>query len=808
MSGVNLDAIYQRLQSIPRYHPMSANTFADWAMEAGDIVTVKRDGTGYASPVGTMTLKWNGKQQIQISTEGSRERDSISKVSARKYARGAGGSSGIRSDRELYWEMSSEDGLVHASIHATEEYLQTDYSKKISDQNIELRGVVTQTAESLTSDYTKKIGDTNTELRGVITQTAESLTSDYTKKIGDTNTELRGVITQTAESLTSDYTKKIGDTDAALRGTITQTAASLTSDYSNKIENTNSRITQTADTINTRIANLDTRLTTQIGETDSTLSLAVGKVKYNSVQNYTSKNNFPATGTAGVLYHANDTGIDYLYMPGTHSYEKAKTDEYGNANFIKTGEIAISINESGDAEAKLDAKVVYAGANTKQTLAGLELPDWMDTTEGLIAEKATIVSLNALKARVGTLETDYLKTARLSSAFTNLGSASISELTADTMYIKPISGMGAVSVANAFTNAKITQDGNTYKLQALRFNSTSWEDIGTFSRATSLSGAWSGGELTVTASPQGATLKAIIDSVLGNGTVTYANNLLNVPLRVMGKVGSGSLTDTGYTQDFKVTPTAAFNAQSMSGSWSNGTATLKVSPGSASGTAKIDSVLANGAVTYDSENKILKVPLRVMGKIGSGSLTDTGYTQDFSVLAGDAYNAGWNAISSPSVTFTGLDGTISNKTDGTGRSTSFSLSMEKATYTPSPSVGAKDCVVVKTSGGTVVGRIDTSTTNTVTLTCDSIGDVSTDSEGNVYAKLNGVTKVTKQITLTRGGLKDDGTMALNAHCDGTRVARKWTSFNYAKLTADHKEGSKYYYTSTSNITSSNRIVCW
>ena len=740
MSGVNLDAIYQRLQSIPRYHPMSANTFADWAMEAGDIVTVKRDGTGYASPVGTMTLKWNGKQQIQISTEGSRERDSISKVSARKYARGAGGSSGIRSDRELYWEMSSEDGLVHASIHATEEYLQTDYSKKISDQNIELRGVVTQTAESLTSDYTKKIGDTNTELRGVITQTAESLTSDYTKKIGDTNTELRGVITQTAESLTSDYTKKIGDTDAALRGTITQTAASLTSDYSNKIENTNSRITQTADTINTRIANLDTRLTTQIGETDSTLSLAVGKVKYNSVQNYTSKNNFPATGTAGVLYHANDTGIDYLYMPGTHSYEKAKTDEYGNANFIKTGEIAISINESGDAEAKLDAKVVYAGANTKQTLAGLELPDWMDTTEGLIAEKATIVSLNALKARVGTLETDYLKTARLSSAFTNLGSASISELTADTMYIKPISGMGAVSVANAFTNAKITQDGNTYKLQALRFNSTSWEDIGTFSRATSLSGAWSGGELTVTASPQGATLKAIIDSVLGNGTVTYANNLLNVPLRVMGKVGSGSLTDTGYTQDF-------------------------------------------------------------------------------SVLAGDAYNAGWNAISSPSVTFTGLDGTtlskvvsgkatISNKTDGTGRSTSFSLSMEKATYTPSPSVGAKDCVVVKTSGGTVVGRIDTSTTNTVTLTCDSIGDVSTDSEGNVYAKLNGVTKVTKQITLTRGGLKDDGTMALNAYCDGTRVARKWTSFNYAKLTADHKEGSKYYYTSTSNITSSNRIVCW
>jgi hypothetical protein len=146
-----------------------------------------------------MTLKWNGKQQIQISTEGSRERDSISKVSARKYARGAGGSSGIRSDRELYWEMSSEDGLVHASIHATEEYLRTDYSKKISDQNIELRGVITQTAEALTSDYTKKIGDTNTTLRGVIQQTAASLTSDYTRMIGEEDVAMRSHVAQTAE---------------------------------------------------------------------------------------------------------------------------------------------------------------------------------------------------------------------------------------------------------------------------------------------------------------------------------------------------------------------------------------------------------------------------------------------------------------------------------------------------------------------------------------------------------------------------------------------------------------------------------
>ena len=754
MSGVNLDAIYQRLQSIPRYHPMSANTFADWAMEAGDIVTVKRDGTGYASPVGTMTLKWNGKQQIQISTEGSRERDSISKVSARKYARGAGGSSGIRSDRELYWEMSSEDGLVHASIHATEEYLQTDYSKKISDQNIELRGVITQTAESLTSDYTKKIGDTKTELRGVITQTAESLTSDYTKKIGDTNTTLRGAIQQTAASLTSDYTRMIGEEDVAIR----------------------SHVAQTAEQINTSIENLETRLSTRINETDSTVSLAVGKVKYSSVQNYANKTNFPTTGTAGVLYHANDTGIDYLYMPGTHSYEKAKTDEYGNANFIKAGEIAITINESGDTEAKLDAKVVYAGANTKQTLAGLELPDWMDTTEGLIAEKASIVSLNALKARVGTLETDYLKTKDLKSEIGN-----ITQLNVQDMTVKSItSERGGVSVASVATNTLTlggTQiplgliigasvSGNTLTLTPLAGN-----DI-TFSKATSLSGAWSGGVYTVTASPQGNTRTIGFSSSANeylvlygkSGEYVYTNpstgvadyHYLYKPTAVGTGNSSGPPTER-HTDDLLVDATLSYNAGwnaigkpsvTFTGLDTQGTPTLGGVSGSASISNKTDGTTRNTSISLSLDKTtytpnpsvgaqncvVVKTSGNVVvGRIDTQSVYDDGHS--------DGYDAGWNAISSPSVTFTGLDGTtlsgvsgkatISNKTDGTGRSTSFSLSMEKTTYTPSPSVGAKDCVVVKTSGGTVVGRIDTS--KSVTITSDNHADTRESFDGKVYA---------------------------------------------------------------------------
>jgi len=58
---------------------------------------------------------------------------------------------------------------------------------------------------------------------------------------------------------------------------------------------------------------------------------------------------------------------------------------------------------------------------------------------------------------------------------------------------------------NLVTDLQITQSGNTYTLQKKTVQTDSWADIGSFSRATTLTGAWSSGTLTVTASPQGTT---------------------------------------------------------------------------------------------------------------------------------------------------------------------------------------------------------------------------------------------------------------------------------------------------------------
>ena len=597
MAGVNLQAIYNRLAAAPRYHPMSANTFADWTMEAGDIVTVSRDGTGYASPVGTMTMKWNGKQQIQISSEGSKEREPISRVSAREYARGGGGASGMRGSQELYWEMFSEDGQLHAQIHAT----------------------------------------------------AEALTSDYSKKIGDTNIELRGVITQTAQSLTSDYTKKIGDQDAALRGVIRQTAESLTSDYNSKIDATESHLEQTAGQIRTSVSNLDDRLSTQIAQTDSRVGLSVGHVKFTSVVHKANKSAFPATGQAGTLYYADDTGKAYIYMPGTHSYELAQTDEYGNANYIKAGEIAISINESGQPEAKLDATRVLAGKGAL-TIDDLELPDWMDTTEGLIAEKATIVDLNALRARVGTLEADAITTQRLNSEVLSAKGLVIRETLSftygQTSYTMAtlMAGISAVQIAGP-TN-------NRYTLQYKNYGNDTWQDAQSFSRATSLSGAWSGDKYTVTASPQGNTRSI--------GFTSGADELLSI----YGKSGEYAYRDgqgnINYHYLYKPVAVGSVNS------------------GAAPTDRKTADILVDASLSYNGG----------YDAVGAPSVAFT---------AVDA-----RATGNPSGT-----ASIANKTGGGTRRTAIGMTMSRSVFTPSG--GSTERCVNVSYNNTTVGRISVQT---------------------------------------------------------------------------------------------------
>ena len=121
VTGASLAPIYSRLNSAPNYHPLEADTFADWSLEAGDMVTVTRDNSSYESPVHSSTVTWKKGAQVSISSTGNESREAISKVSNKKYTSGSGS---LRSTENAYYAIETsyndmKSGLILASSSAS-----------------------------------------------------------------------------------------------------------------------------------------------------------------------------------------------------------------------------------------------------------------------------------------------------------------------------------------------------------------------------------------------------------------------------------------------------------------------------------------------------------------------------------------------------------------------------------------------------------------------------------------------------------------------------------------------------------------
>ena len=119
-TGASLQPIYERLNKIKTHHPLDAETFADWSMEAGDMVTVTRDGQEYRSPVHTSTLVWKGgAPKITVNSTGNEKRDPLTKLERRNFGRGGGGVRVAKkqftfeaTQEHLWYEVMDEDGKV------------------------------------------------------------------------------------------------------------------------------------------------------------------------------------------------------------------------------------------------------------------------------------------------------------------------------------------------------------------------------------------------------------------------------------------------------------------------------------------------------------------------------------------------------------------------------------------------------------------------------------------------------------------------------------------------------------------------
>ena len=253
------------------------------------------------------------------------------------------------------------------------------------------------------------------------------------------------------------------------------------------------------------------------------------------------------TVQAGKTYYVSNDVTDVIYKGGGGYKIRKNGVEYGiyDGENLTGGLIVEKLND-GTTTTKIKGTRVVIGNDVDVTT----LPAWAETTTGLIAEKATIVDLRAVEARVGTLEADAITATTLSSQVLDAYYLNIinglqinnnatllvtsgGHLTVPSSALTITSGSGEQSVSvhpNVFLkDVQIIQVSgtNNYKLQYKTAFSSSWSDAGTFSRATSLSGDWGGTTTyTVTASPQGNTLTTSVYQTIEAGALNINQTAL------------------------------------------------------------------------------------------------------------------------------------------------------------------------------------------------------------------------------------------------------------------------------------------
>lgn len=151
MANASLTNIYNRINGVNNYHPYTAETFADWSLEAGDIVTVGQDGTQYASPIHTATVTWNGHQRVTLESNGEKERGPLSKMSSDAYNSGNGGGNGYRGG----YRASKTDQEMGTLIDNNREAILLEaWNRENADDQFDTR--ITQTAEAITIEANRR----------------------------------------------------------------------------------------------------------------------------------------------------------------------------------------------------------------------------------------------------------------------------------------------------------------------------------------------------------------------------------------------------------------------------------------------------------------------------------------------------------------------------------------------------------------------------------------------------------------------------------------------------------------------------
>lgn len=126
------------MQQTPAFRPMSADTFSDWSIEAGDIISVDADGVVHPFPVFTSELDWVGAAKSTLSCDGGQARQTLRKQERREAAAfGAVSREIAKTDgkilearNELIAALTGADGAPEDLAAGLQNYVRYDLANK------------------------------------------------------------------------------------------------------------------------------------------------------------------------------------------------------------------------------------------------------------------------------------------------------------------------------------------------------------------------------------------------------------------------------------------------------------------------------------------------------------------------------------------------------------------------------------------------------------------------------------------------------------------------------------------------------
>ena len=298
----------------------------------------------------------------------------------------------------------------------------------------------------------------------------------------------------------------------------------------------------------TRAVDAESQLKGQLIVEAGRVGMLVEKTDNREVLYFPVKDYFPKTGSSQYWYLETSTGTYWEWKNGRYQIGT------GPGSVIAAGNITTAINEAGESEAHIDADKVYIG-NEKSTTVINGKCELSDVTADIV--QARISNLTILNANSFAV-TNYINSSGYVYAPEFVIGANSSSAAPTNKY-----------VSNAITELQISgPTNNVYTLQKKDFGDSEWQDVGTFSRATSLSGAWSSNKYTVTASPQGNKLSETFE-IRTNGNASK-DSVVATAISAPIKLVSGTPEVDRWTKDLTINISNLLQSKTYT---SNGTKT-------------------------------------------------------------------------------------------------------------------------------------------------------------------------------------------------------------------------------------------